>query len=63
MESSFCFSLASLVIAIPNIRECNSASNYSLTLGKLFHIYELIHFDLKPSILVASYLLAPSLND
>ena len=34
-----------------------------LTFGKLFHIYKLIHIDLKPRILIASFLLAPLLND
>ena len=45
-----------------NIRKCNSASNYILILGKLFYIYKLIHIDLKPRILIASFLLAPLLN-
>ena len=30
---------------MPDIRKSNSASNYTLILGKLFHIYKLIHID------------------
>ena len=33
-----------------------------LVFGKLFHIYKLIHIDLQPRILKASFLLAPLLN-
>ena len=39
------------------IRECNSASNYISIFGKLFHIYKLIHIDLKPTKLTASMFL------
>ena len=46
-----------------NIRKYSSASYYILVLGKLFYIYKLIHIDLKPRILIASFLLAPSLNN
>ena len=30
---------------MPDISKSNSASNYTLILGKLFHIYKLIHID------------------
>ena len=31
--------------------------------GKLFHVYKLIHIDLQPKILMASFLLASLLNN
>ena len=43
--------------------DINSASNYILIFGKLFYIHKLIHIDLKPRILIASFLLAPLLNN
>ena len=46
-----------------NIRKCNSPSNDIIIIGKLFHIYKLIHIDLKPRILITSFLLAPLLNN
>ena len=39
-----------------NFRKCSSASSYILIFGKLFYIYKLIHIDLKPRILIASFL-------
>ena len=39
-----------------NIRKCNSTSNY-------IYFYKLIHVDLKPRILIASFLLASLLNN
>ena len=45
-----------------NIWKLNSAFNYILMLGK-FYIYKLIHSDLKPRILIASFLLAPLLTN
>ena len=41
-----------------NIKKCDSASNYILTFGKMFHIYKLIHIALNPRILISSFLLA-----
>ena len=46
-----------------NIRNWNSASNYIFRPWKLFYIYKLIHIDLKPRILIASFLWTPSLNN
>ena len=46
-----------------NIKNGNSAPNYVLIFGKLFFVYQLIHIDLKPRILIASFILAPLLND
>ena len=45
-----------------NIRKCNSTSNYIFIFGKLFYVFKQIHIDLKPRILIASFLLAPLLN-
>ena len=45
-------------IGYTTYQKCNSASNYILIFGKLFHIYKLIHVDLKPRILTALFLLA-----
>ena len=47
---------------IRTIIKCNSPSNHILIFGKLFYIYKLIYIDLKPRILIASFLLAPLLN-
>ena len=41
----------------------NSASNYILIFGKLFHTFKLMHVDLKPRILIASFLVAPLFNN
>ena len=46
-----------------DIGKYNSVSNYILIFGKLFYLYKLIHIDLKPRILKASFLLAPLLNN
>ena len=48
---------------MPGIGKCNSASNYILIFGKLFHIYKLVRIDLKLRILIASFLLALLLNN
>ena len=51
-------------IIMPGFRKCNSASKNTLILGNLFHIYNLIHIDLKPAkILIASFLLAFLFNN
>ena len=63
IESSFCFTLAWLAIFMPGNREFNFVSNYILIFGNLFHIYKLIHFDLKPRTLIDSFLLALLLNN
>ena len=44
-----------------NIRKCHSTSNYILIFGKLFYLYKLIHINLKPRILIASFLLTPTI--
>ena len=46
-----------------NNRKFDSAFNYILIFGKLFYILKLIHIDLKPRLLIASFLLAPLLNN
>ena len=58
-----CFSLAWLTVVMPDIRNYNCASNYILMFGKLFHVYKLIHIDLQPKILMASFLLASLVNN
>ena len=56
------------VLALPNrqllCRISGNAISIQLYLkfGKLFHIYKLIHIDLKPGILIASFLLVRLLN-
>ena len=47
-----------LQTAISDIKKCNSAYNYILIFEKLSLIYKLIHIDLTPRILIASFLLA-----
>ena len=56
--SSFCSRFALLSIVMPGIRICNSASYYILIFGKLLHIYKVIHIDLKPRILIASFFIS-----
>ena len=46
-----------------NIKKFSLASNYMFIFGKLFYVYKLIHIDLKPRILIASFLLTPFLNN
>ena len=56
------YSFVWFAIITSGIRRCDSASNYVLILGKLFHLYKLIHIAEKPRILVASFLLVSLLN-
>ena len=46
-----------------NIKKFSFPSNYMFIFGKLYYVYKLIHIDLKPRILIASFLLTPFLNN